>query len=106
LGSALVLVTVSLVGLVTHACKEKSVCSKEGLHTVIAGNHGHTLEIAPEDVEQGAGKRFAITGGSHKHAVALPTATLDELKAGKPVETRASSANAHTHEIGIHCGTK
>jgi hypothetical protein len=102
----LLLLAVSIGALVTHACKEKSVCTKEGVHTVIVGNHGHSLELAPEDIERGAGKRFAITGGTHKHSVALRTTALDELKAGKAVDTRASSANAHTHEIAIHCGAK
>jgi hypothetical protein len=92
--------------LSSAACKEDSICTKEGVHVDIGGNHGHTLELNAENIERGAGKRFNLTGGTHKHAIVLKTADLDALKAGKTVETRTSSANAHTHEIAIHCGKK
>jgi hypothetical protein len=92
-----------LSSLALAACQSKSACVKNGVVAEVAGSHPHALEIPTDHVERAVGGTYPVKGDDHSHVVALTDANMAQLKAGTPVTTRASSVNAHTHEITIRC---
>jgi len=87
----------------TFGCESKSACVKNGVVAEVAGSHPHTLDIPKDHVERGVGGTYPVKGDDHSHVVVLTDANVQQLKSGGPVTTRASSVNAHTHEISIRC---
>lgn len=71
----------------------------------ITGNHGHTLSVAPADVEAGTAKTYSTSGGAHSHEVLVSNSHFASLKGGSSVSVTSSSAGSpvHTHGINITC---
>jgi hypothetical protein len=90
------------LGLALLGCKGESAC-KAGVSVEVAGNHGHTLDVPKDAIERGVGGTYPLKGGTHEHAVTLTDADMAALEKGERVTTRATSVNAHTHEIGVSC---
>lgn len=92
-----------LPGLLSLGCESKSACVKNGVVATVESPHPHTVTIPTDQVERALGGAQPVKGDSHSHAVVLTDANMQQLRAGGPITTRASSVNAHTHEITIRC---
>jgi hypothetical protein len=84
-------------------CESKSACVKNGVLGEVEGSPPHTLDIPKDHVERKLGGTYAVKGESHEHVVPLSDADMKTLHSGGKVSKRASSVNAHTHEITIRC---
>lgn len=89
--------------MVLVACKSRSVCGDGKLETTVEGNHGHELSLPEDGLMRGAPARLRLSGGTHEHAVIVDTVDTEKLEHGEQVNTRASSVNAHTHDILLQC---
>ncbi|MBM4362455.1 MAG: hypothetical protein FJ104_07220 [Deltaproteobacteria bacterium] len=91
-----------LLGLVAPACGQKPACPG-GTAVEISGNHGHALELTPEQIASQVDVVVALRGGEHQHSVGFPAARLAALREAGETTLVASSVNAHTHEVRVTC---
>ncbi len=82
--------------------KEEPICPK-GAEVTLAGNHGHSSELASEKLKKGSSAQAPVKGGSHEHALVLRSQDVETLATSKSVKSRTSSVNAHVHEIEVRC---
>ena len=62
---------------------------------VIGNNHGHSLQVSPEDVAAGVEKTYSIKGASsHDHRVTLTAADFAALAIGTSITVSASPEGA------------
>ena len=79
-----------------------SGCGSSG--AAISLNHGHSLVIAPVDLDSVVDRTYSSRGSSdHDHTVILSVAQLRQLKAGASVTVMASVFAAHTHVVTVAC---
>jgi hypothetical protein len=73
--------------------------------TDIASNHGHSLTVAPADVEAGQAKTYTLAGGGHSHDVLVSPANFNSLQGGGSVSVTsgAGGPDNHSHSITITC---
>ncbi|MFO0737119.1 MAG: hypothetical protein U0270_14620 [Labilithrix sp.] len=73
---------------------------------VIGNNHGHSLQVSPEDVAAGVEKTYSIKGASsHDHRVTLTAADFAALAIGTSITVSSTTAGAHAHPVTVHCAT-
>ena len=79
-------------------------CLANGTKSTIGSNHGHTLQVSKEDVENGINKEYSISGSSgHDHNVTVTADNFNTLKNNQQIQLNSSSGNGHTHSITISC---
>jgi hypothetical protein len=93
--SLLLLISTTWIG-----CKKPANCE---VVAEVSGNHDHIIKVPANQLERGVGGVYSLKGGGHRHAVPLRESDMAALKSGKTVTTRATSVNAHTHEIAFRC---
>jgi hypothetical protein len=73
--------------------------------TDITSNHGHSMSVAPADVDAGVAKTYTLsTANGHSHDVLVSPANFSTLKGGSSVSVTSSAAgDGHTHPITISC---
>jgi hypothetical protein len=73
--------------------------------TAISANHGHTLVLAPGDVDSTVDKVYGIAGAAdHNHLVTLTAAQLAQLKTRTAVTVVSSAGgDGHTHAVTVNC---
>jgi hypothetical protein len=89
--------------IVASGCQKKQACDGKGVAATISGNHGHTVTIPDNRLNDLIGGTYPVRGGTHEHVVTLKDADMKALAEGQTVTTLASSVNAHTHEITFAC---
>ncbi len=79
-------------------------CQANGTNPMIAGNHGHVLNVSKADVTAAADKTYDISGtAGHAHNVTVTAADFAKLKLNQSVQVTSTSTNAHTHTVTITC---
>jgi len=101
--AACVAVLTLLSAAAISGCKSKSACVKNGVIAEVEGSPPHTLQIPSDHVERLLGGTYPVKGETHEHVVPLSDADMKTLDSGGTLTKRASSVNAHTHEITSRC---
>jgi hypothetical protein len=86
----------------SSSCKKPGVCGGRDLLIEVSGNHGHLGRISAAELARGASS-YRLEGGSHEHSVRLSEDDMAALKAGRAVDVRSSSQNAHVHAMHLRC---
>lgn len=79
-------------------------CLANGTNSSISANHGHTLTVSKDDVENGVEQSYAIQGGAtHPHTVTISSSQFDTLKNNNSVEVVSTDEPGHSHTITVSC---
>ncbi len=83
-----------------------SECLENGALGNIAENHGHTLTIPKEDIDEAVEKTYELQGSSdHTHTITVTTQDYTALKNGSTmaVDIYTSTDNDHRHSVILLC---
>jgi hypothetical protein len=73
---------------------------------VIGHNHGHALQVSPEDVAAGVDKTYSIKGAAmHDHQVTVTAAQFATLAAGGAVTIQSTTTVGHSHPVTVTCAS-
>ena len=79
-------------------------CLANGTNSSISANHGHSLTVSKDDVNNGVEKSYEIEGSaSHPHTVTISSSQFNSLKSNTSISIDSTSNNGHTHSITVGC---
>ena len=71
----------------------------------IGSNHGHTMTVAPADLDSTSPRTYDITGTSdHPHTVIITPAQFASLRANGTLTVSSSTDDGHPHTVNVTCG--
>ncbi len=72
-----------------------------GCEEMIAGNHGHVLNVTQADIDAGVDKTYTLSGSAgHEHMLTITAAQFAQLAAGESI-TSTSTATTHMHTVTV-----
>ena len=72
-----------------------------GCEEMIAGNHGHVLNVTQADIDAGVDKTYILSGSAgHEHELVITSAQFAQLAAGESIMS-TSTATTHSHEVTV-----
>ena len=81
-----------------------SGCLTNGTNSSISSNHGHSLTLSKEDVENAFEKTYSIKGSAgHDHMVTITSSEFETLKNNQSISATSTSSSGHTHNITVSC---
>lgn len=80
-------------------------CLANGTNSTIGSNHGHSLTVSKDDVNNAIEKTYSIQGSSgHNHQVTITASQFASLKNdNKSISVESTSSSGHTHNITVSC---
>lgn len=79
-------------------------CLANGTNTSIGSNHGHSLTVSKQDVEDATEKTYSIEGSAgHDHMVTITSSQFASLKSNQSITAASTSSGGHTHNITVSC---
>ena len=79
-------------------------CLANGTSSSISSNHGHSLTLSKEDVENAFEKTYSIKGSAgHDHMVTITSSEFETLKNNQSISATSTSSSGHTHNITVSC---
>jgi hypothetical protein len=79
-------------------------CLANGTSANISANHGHSLNVSKDDVQDGVQKTYSIEGGAgHDHEVTITSTQFSSLKNNQSIQVDSTSGSGHTHSVTVNC---
>lgn len=80
-------------------------CLANGTSSTIASNHGHTLTVSKDDVNNAVEKTYSIQGSSgHDHTVTITASQFASLKNdNQSINVVSTSSGGHSHNVTVSC---
>ncbi|WP_375324299.1 hypothetical protein [Flagellimonas sp. GZD32] len=80
-------------------------CASNGAEALsISSNHGHTLVVSKEDIENGTERDYSIMGSSpHNHTVRLTSNHFNSLKSNDQIVVTSTTEDGHSHSVTVAC---
>ncbi|WP_428740346.1 hypothetical protein [Tenacibaculum sp.] len=79
-------------------------CLKDGTNNSINRNHGHSLNVSKEDVQNGTDKAYSIQGSAdHNHIITVTAANFSSLQNNNSISVTSTTGGGHTHTVTVSC---